>query len=1050
MSLDDFLFRGSLADLDPDVAELVNLEAERQAKRLIMIPSSATIPEAVKEALRSHFHNIYAEGYPLEETRRMSQDELLDIDMQLAEYRRYGDARYYKGAEFANVLEALTRRRGAELYATDKYGPDQLYVNVQPLSGAPANSAVYTALINPGDTIMGMNLLHGGHLTHGSPVARSGKQYKVIWYGVNAETELLDYDEALRLAREGKPKIIVGGYTSYPWSPDWARLRAIADEVGALLMADIAHVAGLVAAGVYPSPVGIADIVTFTTHKTLGGPRGAVIITHRADLYKKLDRGVFPGEQGGPHVNGIAALAVAFKLAGTARFRTLQGQMVRNAMTLASELSRHGLRIVHGGTNTHLLLIDCKTIRGTDGTTLSGDIAARLLDLAGIVCNRNTIPGDTAALFPSGVRLGTPWITQRGFGEAEIVKLAAIIANLLKAAHPFAYMGADGKADARAKIGFAALMEARQQVAALCDVAGVDFDLPYAGDTMPSKGRTHLAMGIWGDTPNALAIRGPQAANFLRYATTASVYELSAGSAESAHVLDAEGQTLAEGALEMVADNHYRLHLSSGDAKQVSAWLTALSDGFIGHDAHDIYGKIPGPVVVSHLFEATAPTALQETNGGADKPYFVGARAIEAGNPLPVFAWQEPTNPPLLRTPLYELHKQLGAKIVPFAGYEMPVWYSGVSQEHAAVRKGAGLFDVSHMGVWEFSGSAAEYFLQNITSNDVTALAPGQAQYSYLLGLDGVPLDDIYVYRLGNEQFMVVVNASNNDKDWLWVNGLLHGHYQIDPTRPSARIMVGAGELTLRDLRNPDHGPDQRVDIALQGPQSLNILLGLAGSDADKKKVKALAWSTVTQVNLVGYDLIISRTGYTGERIAYELFPHPEQAAALFQTLIAAGATPCGLASRDSTRIEAGLPLYGHELGGEYTPADAGFGGYIKLWKPFFVGKLAYLAREAKREAVITRFRMENKGVRAPQPGAAILDRRGRVVGIVTSCSIDSEGYQLGQAYLKLEFAKEGTAIMVINPNQKEGGGKAGYTMGDKLTVPDAAVVLSKFPARKK
>src|SRR5258708_37611587 len=287
--MDDFLFRGDLAALDPDVTELINLEAERQLRRLIMIPSESTIPYVVREALTSPFHNIYAEGYPDEETRVMSEAEIMDVDTRLAEYRRYSDPRYYKGTEFADLIEALARRRAADLFANDRVKANSLFVNVQPLSGAPANSAVYTALIQPGDTIMGMDLLHGGHLSHGSPAARSGKQYHAVFYGVDPKTELIDYDQMQALALEHKPKIIIGGYSSYPWSPDWARMRKIADECGALLMADLPHAARLVIAGVYPSPIGIADIVTFTTHKTLDGPRGAVIITHKTDLAKKLD-----------------------------------------------------------------------------------------------------------------------------------------------------------------------------------------------------------------------------------------------------------------------------------------------------------------------------------------------------------------------------------------------------------------------------------------------------------------------------------------------------------------------------------------------------------------------------------------------------------------------------------------------------------------------------------------------------------------------------------------------------------------------------------------
>src|SRR6185369_15004319 len=289
MTHKDFLFRGEMAELDPDVAELIKHETARQAQYIILIPSESTVPEAVREALSSAFHNIYAEGYPLDETRTMTQAEILDYNARLPEYRRYADKRYYKGTEYANIVESLARRRAAELFATAQYRPEQLFVNVQALSDAPANNAVYSALLNVGDTVMGMDLLAGGHLTHGSPVNRSGKNYKIVSYGVDPVTERLDYDKSMALALEHKPKMIIGGYTSYPFAPDWQEFRKIADAVGAYLMADVSHVSGLIIAGDYPNPVGIADVVTFTTHKTLAGPRGAVIITHKSALSGKID-----------------------------------------------------------------------------------------------------------------------------------------------------------------------------------------------------------------------------------------------------------------------------------------------------------------------------------------------------------------------------------------------------------------------------------------------------------------------------------------------------------------------------------------------------------------------------------------------------------------------------------------------------------------------------------------------------------------------------------------------------------------------------------------
>ncbi len=1065
--MQDFLFRGDLADLDPDVTDLINLEAERQALRLIMIPSESTIPWAVREALTSPFHNIYAEGYPPDEMRAMTEADLLDFDTRLAEYRRYGDPRYYKGTEFANLIESLARRRCAKLFATPTLSAEKLFVNVQPLSGAPVNSAVYTALIQPGDVIMGLDLLHGGHLSHGSPAARSGKQYKAIHYTVDPKTDLIDYEGARALALEHKPKVIIGGFTSYPWSPDWAKLRAIADEVGAYLLADVSHVSGLIIAGVYPSPVGIADIVTFTTHKTLGGPRGAVMITHKADLAKKLDRGVFPGEQGGPHVNTIAALAVALKLATTPKFKELQVQTVRNAARLAEQLEKHGLRIPHGGTDTHLLLVDTKAVTGADGTPLGGDMAARLLDLIGITCNRNTIPGDVSAGRPTGIRLGTPWITQRGFREPEIDRLAAIIASVLKACQPFSYDGKGGKADWRAKIDFDTFVQAQCDVAQLCREAGLDYTLPVVGDRMPETGRGHLTTWIGeGDPrePATIAIFGEKAGAFLSAALTSDVEALHDNEQQTTLLLKADGEILTPALLIRASYDQYLLYVAREGARSAT-WLRALSDGFVVYDPIDLHGKLPGPVTISlssapvplEIASRLADLSIDESLYDLGKPYFVGARGALYGgprrDPLSAFVWTEPTDPPLLKTSSHALHREIGAKMTPFAGYDMPVWYTSVGEEHAAVRSSAGVFDVTHMGVWEVSGAAGEEFLNELTTNDVSTLAPGESHYSYLLGIDGVPLDDIYVYRLEAAKFMIVVNAGNNAKDWAWITAVHAGRVQIDPDRLGATLLAHPEQVILRDLRDPATGADRRVDVALQGPKSRDMLLSLHGSDADRAKIKALAWGGVTHVTLGGYDLIVSRTGYTGERVAFELFIHPDHAPALFRDLISSGATPCGLASRDSTRIEAGLPLYGHELGSEsdYTPGDAGFASYVKLWKPFFIGKRAYLDREAQRDSVVARFRMDARGVKPPQPHDPVLDKRGRVVGVVTSCSLSSDGYQLGQAYLKTEVAEEGTPLLIFSGAARIKDGKALVDLrpGDKATIPDAATVLSRFPKKK-
>ena len=369
--MSDFLFRGNLAKLDPDVFDLTQLEAERQARKLILIPSESTAPMAVREALSSAFQNIYAEGYPDEESRWMTEEEILDYPARLAHYRRSGDPRYYKGVEYADAVEALARRRAAEVFAANGYKADQIFVNVQALSGAPANNAVYQALLNLGDTVMGLNLLHGGHLSHGSSVNRSGKYYKAVHYTID-QNEKLDYEAIRSLANEHKPKLMIAGYSSYSWVPDWKKFREIADEVGAYFLADISHIGGLVAAGVVPSPIGHAHVVMSTTHKSIDGPRGAVLLTTDPAIAKKIDKAVFPGEQGGPHVHVFAGIALTFKLAQTKQFKQLQAQTIKNAIAMADQFKKRGFRVPFGGTNCHMLNVDVTSVVGEDGTKLSG------------------------------------------------------------------------------------------------------------------------------------------------------------------------------------------------------------------------------------------------------------------------------------------------------------------------------------------------------------------------------------------------------------------------------------------------------------------------------------------------------------------------------------------------------------------------------------------------------------------------------------------------------------------------------------------------------
>ena len=377
---------------DPQVAEAMELELKRQRDHLELIASENFVSEAVMAAMGSHLTNKYAEGYP--------------------------GKRYYGGCECVDIVENLARERACRLFGAE-------HANVQPHSGAQANLAVYFALLNYGDTVLGMNLSHGGHLTHGSPVNMSGKYYNFVAYGVDPETEMIDYDEVRRLTLAHKPKMIVAGASAYPRAIDFAKLREIADETGALFMVDMAHIAGLVAAGLHMNPVPYADVVTTTTHKTLRGPRGGMILCKEA-LAKQIDKAIFPGTQGGPLMHTIAAKAVCLQEALQPEFKVYQQQVVKNAGTLASGLMAHGVKLVSGGTDNHLMLVDL----GAEGRT--GKEVEALLDAANITTNKNTVPGETRSPFvTSGIRLGTPAVTSRGLKEADMELVAGYIARII-------------------------------------------------------------------------------------------------------------------------------------------------------------------------------------------------------------------------------------------------------------------------------------------------------------------------------------------------------------------------------------------------------------------------------------------------------------------------------------------------------------------------------------------------------------------------------------------------------------------------------------------
>lgn len=1015
----DHLFRGKLAELDPAVYELTQLEAERQYRKLILIPSESTAPMAVREALMSAFQNIYAEGYPSEESRWMSEEEILNHPMRLAEYRRNGDPRYYKGVEYADTVEALARRRAAEAFAANGFTADQIFVNVQALSGGPANNAVYQALLNIGDTVMGLDLLHGGHLSHGSPVNRSGKWFKAVHYSVDAN-EKLDYEAIRQLALENKPKLLIAGYSSYSWVPDWKKFREIADEVGAYLLTDISHIGGLVAAGVVPSPIGIADVVMSTTHKSLDGPRGAVLMTTKADIAKKIDKAVFPGEQGGPHVNVFAALALAFKLAQTKQFKKLQEQTIKNAVAMADQFTKRGLRVPFGGTNCHMLNVDCSSVVGEDGTKLSGDQAARILDIVGVVVNRNTIPGDKSAAAPSGIRIGTPWITQRGFNEKQSRQLADIIADVLLACAPHAVDTVRKGKQRRAKLDFKVLNDAKLKIRKLAEGAGIDFKVETSKYPhfyyIDDKSKTSV-----------FELRGVRIRQVLDYATSLDMSALKKGKSAATTIATPKG--VVKCTLTCVNSDTYQLEVPSAKVGVVGTWLRDLSDGYMSFNLNGEKdfspSRMPGPFVVADVKKKDVrlgAAMLPKKTVSVEKPWFVGIDSKSKNDALPPFAWNE-VEGEMKKTALNQTHRDLGGRMVPFAGWEMPVVYTSIFEEHLATRQAAGLFDVSHMGVYDVRGADAASFLDTVCGNDCGGLMPGESLYTHFLTPDADVIDDTLVYRRGWDNYLVVVNASNDDKDRTWLESVRDGKVKIDNARPFARTY--GYEAAIRNLRDPRSGDAMRVDIALQGPKSRDVLVAMGMDSETKQRVMKLKRTELCDAVVGGFDLIVSRTGYTGEKMAFELFVHPERAVdfwnAVLKTGEAFGVKPIGLGARDSLRTEAGLPLYGHEMGlgsGKFGGrdlgvAEGGFGSYVKPYKPWFIGREAFVAREKERKGVVIRFTFDEQRTRMAHNGDPVVNADGKQIGFVTSCAIDSARFITGQAFVELAYAKEGSVIGV-------------------------------------
>jgi glycine hydroxymethyltransferase len=538
-----------------------------------------------------------------------------------------------------------------------------------------------------------------------------------------------------------------------------------------------------------------------------------------------------------------------------------------------------------------------------------------------------------------------------------------------------------------------------------------------------------------------------------------------------------------------VGFGRYQLAVPADRAQRVVAWLRHLSDGYVLFDEEDVEAKLPGPVVVrdlgaaeEELRDAELPSEDSFSPSVSHKPYFIGLSAPgykEAeGEPLPRFDPSpfrgDESEESLKSTALHNWHVEHGARMAPFAGWEMPLWYTSIGDEHRAVRGAAGLFDVSHMGIFDVRGPHAAYFLNLVTSNDVTALRPidfgpgeaepGESQYAFLLDPDGRVIDDLLVYRVSPARFMMVVNAANTRKDWAWLQAVNGREVRIDEGRPWARTSFQAD---LRDLHDPQESYAWLVDLALQGPRSLDILLALLNVGPSsmattelRRRLRMMKRTEVIEAQIPSgrapggvYDLFVARTGYTGESMAFEIFVHPEVVETLWIELLEVGGPfglrPVGLGARDSLRIEAGLPLYGHELAGplDLRPDDAGLAGYVKMHKPFFVGRRGYVRHAAERSMEVVRFRVDEKGVRVPKQGDAVAESHGRVIGQVTSCAQDTGGFLVGLASVDRRYADVGTELRVF-PRPSRGEWEKPYEaleVGDRVAMHLEAEVVRRF-----
>ncbi len=1003
-----------ISEADPWLATLLEREEERQFSQICLGAASSLCPRAVREAQSSIFSNIDAEGYPPKRMNSVAWDSLLDVEEQVAYYSRYGDSRYNKGTELANIVEVVAQRRAARIFSTHwannsslSVDASDIHVNLQCPTGSLANTAVFEALLQPGDIVLSMNLVDGGHLTHGSPLHRSGKTYKIVHYGVDPSTQQLDYDSIRDLALRYHPRLIVGGASSYPWAIDWQRLRQIAEEIDpkSFILADISHPAGLVSAGLIPNPIGYADMVTFTTYKTLCGPRGAAILSTDATIAEAIDRAVFPGLQSAPVFQQIVALAVAFELAGTQAFRQLQYKIAENARLLHHHLAHLEIPVAFGGTNTHIVIADVGKVPSSTKQRLTGDVVTRILERVGISCNSNMIPGDKQAALASGVRLGTTWISQLGYGETEVREIASIIADICKGITSYRFYGPrretpGGKVDAEL------LRSASMRVKGILKQHS-ELSNPVKLEFRNATNRL-----------DALLVTGERAASFLQSIITRDVYSLKKGEVTRALILYPNGEKRFDVhicALSSKPDPRYLLVYANDAEPGLYDWLCMLSDGHIEVECNDPLITIDGPVVIrcadSRYFDEVKPAiddivqALTSSPIDSEpeeeplidhaKPYFIGQNALPNAANLNKqrFAFEEIHSSIYLSkpSPLYDCHKALGATFSDFAGCQMPLYFTSHSQEHQSVHQHAGLFDLYYKVLLGFEGQGAKRFLDLVLTEHIPQLNTGASCRTCILSPDGMTLSDCILYRRAPDYFIMELESLNASIVEGWLRAVAAHEVIIDMARPAIEVDRSCS------ITNLTTGSDPLTVLALQGPASTAILQYLLNDTKSRHILYNLKKGHITELAFGSKTTWVARRGYAGEPAGYQIFVPQSQAESLWNSLLDAGfayqSSPIGLFAAESLRIEAGLPLYGRELAGPYSvnPLEAGLGISIKMHKPFFVGRQHMLCCSPLRKLV--RLRAEVDAVNLEKLEPTIYDHKGKAIGVTTSSACVSDQY---------------------------------------------------------